>query len=280
MGALVGKAVTAAPQDTKAEMASVEKEWQALKTRFTRTMPAAHKVIYIIHEGRQFLHVEEATDVVSEILSVSWWTPIDVVLHTLGGNTMACEMIAEALVKRPFTRAYVPFYALSAGTQIALATRKIILGQNAALGPTDIQFGGISPKELEQLEQEVGFENLPVDVQLMIIHTRGAIKRDIKTVCKLINRQHMTLGDRLFGRCTLAEKLSGGGMPHDHRITHKEARRLGINVAKRKLKRMYKFISARRQQLKKMQDLDQAIRIINAKGSKNPSQRAKQPAAA
>jgi len=263
------RTAAAAPDPPKVDASSIERDWQNKKKQFERSMPARHKIIYIIHEGRQFLQIEEANDVVAEVLSVGRWTPIDLVLHTLGGTTTACEMIAEALVKRPFTRAFVPFYALSAGTEIALSTGQVIFGRHAALGPTDIQFGGISPKELEQLEKEVGFENLPVDVQLLIIHTRGAVKRDIKKTCKLVNRRHKSMRDWLTGGCTLATRLSSGEVPHDHRITYQEARQLGIN-AKRpwSLANMYKLVTERRQQLKKIQELEQAIRVVNAKGSK------------
>lgn len=269
MGDIVRQRLAApAPEPPKIDLNSIEKEWSAQKKQFERTMPSNHKIIYVIHEGSQFLQVEEANDVVAAILSVGRWTPVDLVLHTFGGSATACEMIAEALVHRPFTRAFVPFYALSAGTEIALATGQIIFGKHGALGPTDLHFGGISPKVLEQLEKEVGFENLPVGLQLLIIQTRGAIKRDIKKTCKLVNRRHKSMGDWLTGGCTLAQKLSSGDMPHDHRITYKEARGLGINARQRTLKKMYQLVTARRQQLKKIQELEDAIRVINAKGSK------------
>lgn len=264
----VKRVTQATPEQKRDDRELLEREWQKLKSDFERTMPRSRKLIYIIHEGYQFLQVEEATDVVAEILSVGKRTPVDLILHTLGGSAAACEMIAEALVKRPNTRAFVPFYALSAGTEIALATTQVVFGQHGALGPTDIQFR-IPQKDLEQLEEAVGFENLPVDLQLMIIHARSAVKRDIKTVCRLINRKHVPLAEWLFGKCKLASKLSSGEMPHDHRITYKEARRLGIHVSRRMPKNMYQFVVARRRQLKKLQELDDAIRVVNAKGARS-----------
>src|SRR6058998_4003027 len=68
--------------------------------------------------------------------------PIDVILHTPGGLVLAAEQIAKALVERKGkVTVFVPHYAMSGGTLIALAADEIVMDANAVLGPVDPQLG-------------------------------------------------------------------------------------------------------------------------------------------
>src|SRR5213083_2277074 len=68
--------------------------------------------------------------------------PIDIILHTPGGLVLAAEQIAKALVERKGkVTVFVPHYAMSGGTLIALAANEIVMDANAVLGPIDPQLG-------------------------------------------------------------------------------------------------------------------------------------------
>src|SRR3954452_20289900 len=68
--------------------------------------------------------------------------PIDIILHTPGGLVLAAEQIAKALVERKDkVTVFVPHYAMSGGTLIALAADEIVMDANAVLGPVDPQLG-------------------------------------------------------------------------------------------------------------------------------------------
>jgi ClpP class serine protease len=70
--------------------------------------------------------------------------PIDLVLHTPGGLVLAAEQIAKALVEhKGKVTVFVPHYAMSGGTLIALAADEIVMDANAVLGPVDPQIGGM-----------------------------------------------------------------------------------------------------------------------------------------
>ncbi len=70
--------------------------------------------------------------------------PIDLVLHTPGGLVLAAEQIASALVDhKAEVRVYVPHYAMSGGTLIALAADRIVMAPSAVLGPVDPQVGDL-----------------------------------------------------------------------------------------------------------------------------------------
>ena len=64
------------------------------------------------------------------------------ILHTPGGLVLASEQIAQALLRRTGrVTVFVPHYAMSGGTLIALAADEIVMDPNAVLGPVDPQIG-------------------------------------------------------------------------------------------------------------------------------------------
>ena len=68
--------------------------------------------------------------------------PIDLILHTPGGLVLAAEQIARALVEhKGKITVFVPHYAMSGGTLIALAADEIVIDSNAVLGQVDPQIG-------------------------------------------------------------------------------------------------------------------------------------------
>jgi ClpP class serine protease len=63
--------------------------------------------------------------------------PIDLVVHTPGGLVLAAEQISQALVrhKGPVT-VFVPHYAMSGGSLVAMAADEIVMDANAVLDGT------------------------------------------------------------------------------------------------------------------------------------------------
>ncbi len=83
--------------------------------------------------------------------------PIDVILHTPGGLVLAAEQIAKALVERKGkVTVFVPHYAMSGGTLIALAADEIVMDANAVLGPVDPQIGDMPAASIVKAVQIKG----------------------------------------------------------------------------------------------------------------------------
>ena len=62
--------------------------------------------------------------------------PIDIVLHTPGGLVLASLQIARAIHKHQGqVTAFVPHYAMSGGTLIALAADEIVMSEYAVIVP-------------------------------------------------------------------------------------------------------------------------------------------------
>src|SRR3982074_968684 len=68
--------------------------------------------------------------------------PLDLILHTPGGLVLAALQIARAVRgHKGKVSVFVPHYAMSGGTLIALAADEIIMSPHAVLGPVDPQPG-------------------------------------------------------------------------------------------------------------------------------------------
>jgi ClpP class serine protease len=111
-------------------------------------------VITMIHrqEKRSFfgfavtrqIDLEGAQTIIAAIKETPEDMPIDLVIHTPGGLLLAAMQIARAVeAHKAKVTVYVPVYAMSGGTLIALAADEIVLGEFSVLGPIDPQIAGL-----------------------------------------------------------------------------------------------------------------------------------------
>ena len=121
-----------------------------------RAIERAHgsRVITMIHRQEKpsmfgipvssHIDLEDAQTVIAAIEETPKDMPIDFVMHTPGGLVLAAMQIARAVqAHKAKVTVYVPVYAMSGGTLIALAADEIVLGEFSVLGPIDPQMGGL-----------------------------------------------------------------------------------------------------------------------------------------
>jgi len=151
----------------------------------------------------------------------------DKTVHTPGGLVLAAEQIAHALCKHPAkVTVFVPHYAMSGGTLIALAADEIVMDENAVLGPVDPQLGEYpAVSVLRVLEQK----------DINEIDDRTLILADVarKAMEQVRNTVQTILADHLEAEKAreLAQKFSEGRWTHDYPITVEEASQLGLPVS-------------------------------------------------
>lgn len=136
----------------------MEKARRALEKRNGATM-----VVDVVHDISSTKSVvpgdiypaitfDQAIDILEQLRDADPNGPVDIVLHTLGGYSLAAEIVAGALKAHKGTvTAYVPYIAMSGGTMLALACHRIMLGKNALLGPIDTQYSGYPASAYEKL---------------------------------------------------------------------------------------------------------------------------------
>ena len=84
------------------------------------------------------IDLEDAQTIIAAITDTPEDMPIDFVIHTPGGLVLAAMQIARAVeAHKAEVTVYVPVYAMSGGTLIALAADEIVLGEFWVLGPID-----------------------------------------------------------------------------------------------------------------------------------------------
>src|ERR1700719_4537027 len=90
----------------------------------------------------RYIDVDDSEEVIRAIHLTDPEIPLDLVLHTPGGLVLAATQIARAIFKHTGkVTVFVPHYAMSGGTLIALVADEIIMCQHAVLGPVDPQLG-------------------------------------------------------------------------------------------------------------------------------------------
>ncbi|MGD0154286.1 MAG: hypothetical protein ABSC17_11130 [Thermacetogeniaceae bacterium] len=124
------------------------------RTRLFRKIEATRgsRVISLIHRQEsvsllgiplgRYIDIEDSEQILRAIRLTPDDMPIDLILHTPGGLVLAAEQIALALRNHPArVTVFVPHYAMSGGTMLALAADEIYMDANAVLGPVDPQIG-------------------------------------------------------------------------------------------------------------------------------------------
>src|SRR5437773_2473212 len=90
----------------------------------------------------RYINVEDSEEVLRAIHLTDPEVPLDLVLHTPGGLVLAATQIARAIFKhKGKVTVFVPHFAMSGGTLIALAADEIVMCEHAVLGPVDPQLG-------------------------------------------------------------------------------------------------------------------------------------------
>jgi ClpP class serine protease len=194
------------------------------------------RVITIIHRQEQigllgvplvrFIDIDDSEQVLRAIRQTPDTTPIDLVLHTPGGLVLAAEQIAHAIRSHPATvTVFVPHYAMSGGTLIALAANEIRMDAHAVLGPVDPQLGEMPAASIMRVVRSKEVAQIDDRFLVMADVAEKALRQVIAFVTDLLD-------DRMPPEKAqeLAELLAGGHFTHDFPITVERANELGLEV--------------------------------------------------
>ncbi len=201
------------------------------KMRGTRVITLVHRQETMSLLGfplMRFIDIDDSEEVVRAIHMTDPEVPLDLILHTPGGIALAAFQIAHAIKNRPGRiTVFIPHYAMSGGTLIALAANEIVMGENAVLGPVDPQLGEYPAASLVKL-----VEAKPISE----IDDRTWILADIAR--KALEQMQVQIRNLLAGTyreeraAELGKLLSEGRWTHDYPITFREAQSLGLHVSK------------------------------------------------
>jgi ClpP class serine protease len=174
-----------------------------------------------------FINIEDSEEILRAIRATPSDQPIDLILHTPGGLVLAAEQIAKALVDHQGkVTVFVPHYAMSGGTLIALAADEIVMDNNAVLGPVDPQVGDMPAASIVKIldfkkPSQVG------DEMLVLIDMAAKARVQVAAFVASILLKHYAKEKA----AELATILSEGRWTHDFPIMVDGARQLGLTVS-------------------------------------------------
>ena len=213
--------------------------WYVLRrAQAIRAIEKAHgsRVITMIHRQEKrslfgfavssHIDLEGAQTIIAAIKETHDEMPIDLVIHTPGGLVLAAIQIARAVeAHKAKVTVYVPVYAMSGGTLIALAADEIVLGEFSVLGPIDPQIAGFPAASIVKARDSKPVESV-FDLTLVLADVGEKALEQVKrgAIELLTKRMERAAAE------ALADKLAGGHWTHDYALTATEARELGLPV--------------------------------------------------
>jgi ClpP class serine protease len=175
----------------------------------------------------RYIDIEDSERLLRAIQLTDAKIPIDLILHTPGGLVLASEQIAYALQRHAAkVTIFVPHYAMSGGTLIALAADEIVMSEYAVLGPVDPQLGQAPAASILKVTERKPIAEIDDETIILADVAEKALRQVERRVCELLVDR---MGDERASN--LARTLSSGTWTHDYPITAPEARNLGLPVA-------------------------------------------------
>ncbi|HEY7254630.1 MAG TPA: ATP-dependent Clp protease proteolytic subunit [Methylomirabilota bacterium] len=187
----------------------------------------------------KYIDVNDSEEILRAIKLTDADVPIELIVHTPGGLVLAAGQIAHALRRhRAKVTVFVPHYAMSGGTLIALAADEIVMDPNAVLGPVDPQLGQSPAASVLKVLDQKKPEDIDDETMILADVSHKAISQVRRTVQDLLS-ERMSQEQA----AALADKLSTGTWTHDYPITAEEGKSLGLPISTEMPEEVYQFMA-------------------------------------
>ncbi|MGE5485488.1 MAG: SDH family Clp fold serine proteinase [Ignavibacteriales bacterium] len=199
------------------------------KSRHSRVITLIHRQEAVSFLGipiARYINIEDSEQVLRAIRLTPPELPIDLILHTPGGLVLAAEQIALAIKRhRGNVTVFVPHYAMSGGTMLALAADEIVMDENAVLGPVDPQIGSYPASSILRVLRDKKPEDIDDETMILADVAEKATAQVQDTVFSILSDrmdEHKARG--------IARALTEGRWTHDYPLTHRQLEYLGLPV--------------------------------------------------
>nr|WP_199290216.1 hypothetical protein [Leptolyngbya sp. FACHB-36] len=229
-------------------ISSLQPLWQRRQTESRRVQALTgferqrrSRVILLIHRQEsisllgiplsRYITIEDSEQVLRAIRLTPPDVPIDLILHTPGGLVLATEQIARALIRHPAkVTVFVPHYAMSGGTMLALAADEIVMDANAVLGPVDPQLGNFPAASVLKVVEDKPISEIDDETLIMADLSRKAIQQVQRFVRTLLQDEIPNPKIAPEKVEPIIEALTTGRVTHDYPVTVEEASELGLPI--------------------------------------------------
>lgn len=211
---------------------------ETMRYRFISNLERSRnsRVITLIHRQEaisilgialsRYINIEDSEQILRAIRLTPAEMPIDLILHTPGGLVLAAEQIAHAIKEHPAkVSVFVPHYAMSGGTMLALAADEILMDENAVLGPVDPQIGEYPAVSILRAVSRKDVNELDDKTLILADVAEKAMVQVEEFVRALVQSQR---DEAEAGR--IAKELTSGQWTHDYPLTAEKLKALGLDV--------------------------------------------------
>ena len=174
----------------------------------------------------RYIDINDSEEVLRAIHLTDPEIPVDLVLHTPGGLVLAATQIARAIFKhKGKVTVFVPHYAMSGGTLLALAADEIVMCEHAVLGPVDPQLGEYPAASILKAAHQKPIAEVDDKTLILADQAEKAIAQMRQEVTELLAEKYPG------GKAEeIAKLMTSGTWTHDYPITCERARDLGLPV--------------------------------------------------
>ncbi len=200
------------------------------KARGSRVITLIHREETVSLLGvpvNRYIDIDDAEAILRAIRLTPAKKPIDLIIHTPGGLVLAASQIAHALrTHEGKVTVFVPHYAMSGGTLIALAADEIVMDPNAVLGTVDPQIGDLPAASIVKTVEIKKPEHVDDNTLILADMSAKAIAQVTSLVTTLLEK-HLPKEKAQ----EVAALLSTGQFTHDFPITVERAKAVGLRVS-------------------------------------------------
>lgn len=229
-------------------LSSLQPLWQKRQIEFRRLRALQEfqqqrktRVILLIHRQEsisllgiplsRYITIEDSEQILRAIRLTPPDVPIDLILHTPGGLVLATEQIARALIRHQAkVTVFVPHYAMSGGTMLALAADEIVMDANAVLGPVDPQLGNFPAASILKVIEDKPISEIDDQTLIMGDLSRKAIRQVQNFVLTLLKDNIPNQKVKPENIENIIDFLTTGRVTHDYPITVEEATEIGLPI--------------------------------------------------
>ncbi|MGB7378932.1 MAG: hypothetical protein WA959_20535 [Rivularia sp. (in: cyanobacteria)] len=229
-------------------LSSLQPIWQKRKMEYRRfrsidefQQKRKSRTILLIHRQEsisflgvpisRYITIEDSEKILRAIRLTPSDVPIDLILHTPGGLVLATEQIARALIRHQAkVTVFVPHYAMSGGTMLALAADEIVMDENAVLGPVDPQLGNYPAASIIKVVEDKPIGEVDDQTLIMADLSRKAmnqVQRFVRTLLQDCIPKQKVEPENIE---KIIQALTTGQVTHDYPITVEEATEMGLPV--------------------------------------------------
>ena len=163
--------------------------------------------------------------------------PLSIILYTTGGSIFNSDMIVEILLSYDSpVNIYIPGFAYSAGSMIALCADKLYMNKFSVMGPVDPQLSyhvddngdedGASAKCFMQLLEDK--EEIGDDFYLKALESKNLHDDNIENLRKILRIRDRNLSKNKKKK--FIEEFASGKRPHHKPFLAEKVRQLGMPV--------------------------------------------------